>query len=285
MKVNLFSKTIIGTALALFPKEMKPENPSAFLIPPTIISQPVSLDSSFVANLKDTFVTNFRGGVSHCYTDSSLEVLRKRILSKNLAKKYFPPVDTLLKPYIGNLGQFGSPRPNGRPHIGVDIYTTTYGRKPLKPVPIHPTINGIVISTKKAREKDNLIANHVAIMGTDGKIYSFDHLAKGSDYPKNKEVPLKPLGTIVTPQDTLGYMGATGETSLWHLHFSVRDLDTKKKQELNPTWKKLYKDNKDYSKPDGQVNPLDSAKAGPIANTLHKYEIQKGQILAIAKEL
>jgi len=244
------------------------------------------LDPTLTQGLKDTTLINMRGGATKTYTDSSLEILKERILDRNIHAKYSFPIDTAYKPYISNWGVFGAPRGN-RPHLGIDIYTTKAGKKPKEPVAVLSPIDGIVISQKKSLPKNKIIGNITKIMGVDGKIYTFDHMAKASDYPNYREIPLKNVGAIAKTNDTLGIVGNTGETAVWHLHLSVQDLDVKKQQAKNPAWQELYHRFKDFAKPEGQVDPLDSTKAGKITQILKTYKIEGGKIkiLPIMKQL
>lgn len=221
---------------------------------------------------------NTRGGITHCYSDSSLVVLKNRLVESKIKTEYIHPIDTAIKPYIPSTGQFGSIRPFGRLHLGIDIYPRLYGRKPKNPVPVVSVSDGIVISVKKSPDNDykNIIANNIKIMSPDGKIYSYDHLGRKNDYKSEKYYPLRDLGSIVNCGDTLGYVGKTGETEIWHLHFSVEDLNIKKEQENNPVWKKLYSKYTDFATPKGQVDPLDNEKAGKISDYLKQYRVDKG---------
>ncbi|MBS4760485.1 MAG: M23 family metallopeptidase [Clostridium sp.] len=221
---------------------------------------------------------NCRGGVTHCFSDSSMIVLKKRLTSSNIKTVYKLPVDTAIKPYIPSTGQFGSIRPQNRPHLGIDIYPRLYGRKPKEPVAVMSATNGIVVSVKKSPKKDpkNLIANNIKIMSPDGKIYSYDHLGRPEDYKNAKFTELKNIGDIVQAGDTIGTIGKTGETEVWHLHFGVCDLDVQKMQKKNPTWLMLFKNNTVYATPMGQIDPLNKEKAGKISEVLGLYKIDKG---------
>lgn len=235
--------------------------------------------------LKENVFSDTRGSKTFFYNDSCLQVLKERILKKQIRPSFSPPINPNFRPYIGDTGHFGSPRPFGRVHLGVDIYASLYGRKPKKPVPVQPVTDGIVVYVQKANPDDNLEPNHVKIMGYDGKIYGYNHLARAEDYNKFKPVTLPELGSEVSTKDTVGYVGATGETAVWHLHMSVCDLDVQKEQVKNPLWQKLHKKHRGYAKPLGQVDPLDSTKAGPVSSALRVYRIDKGPISPMAKQL
>lgn len=252
-------------------------NNDQFVKMPKQIVHEVSL-SSLTKGLDVVEEVNCRGGVTKRFSDSSLNVLKNRLLSSNFNVTYTYPIDTSVKPYIPSTGQFGSLRPQNRPHLGVDIYPRLYGRKPKQPVAVLSATDGIVVSVKKSPQKDpqNLIANNIKIMSPDGKIYSYDHLGRPEDYVGAKYTELKPLGAVVNAGDTLGTVGRTGETAVWHLHFGVSDLDAKQEQLKNPTWKKLFKDYSVYATPSGQVDPLDVNKAGDIADILNVYKLDDG---------
>ena len=241
-----------------------------------VVSETLSHD--FIKNLNVIEKINMRGGITKCFDDEALKVLKSLMKKLTRPKTYVFPIDTAVHPYIPATGQFGSPRPQNRPHLGIDIYPVIYGRKPKTPIAVLSATDGIVISIKKSPEYDpkNLIANNIKILGYDGKIYSYDHLGRPEDYKQAKYTPLRQLGTIVQAGDTLGIVGKTGETNVWHLHFSVEDLAEKEKQLANPTWKNLSEKHKSYAEPRGQVNPLDSVKAGEIAKLLNKYRREKG---------
>lgn len=251
----------------------------------------VKYEAKYLASLIDglpvTETVNCRGGVTHCFTDSAMAVLRQRLMSSGAKTTYTPPVDTLIKPYIPSTGQFGSVRPQGRAHLGVDIYPRLYGRKPKEPVAVVSATDGIVVSVKKSPEKDpkNLIANNIKIMSPDGKIYSYDHLGRPEDYKGAKYTPLKELGSFVNKGDTIGTVGKTGETDVWHLHLGVEDLDAKAVQEKSPVWRNLFKKYSVYATPRGQVDPLDSVKSGEIAKFLNKYRVDKGEKVSYLKDL
>lgn len=246
-----------------------------------------SLSSRFVEGLKIVKEINCRGGVTHCYNDSSLAVLRTRLADSGIKTNYTVPIDTLLNPYIPSTGQFGSLRPQGRAHLGIDIYPRLYGRKPKEPVAVLSSTDGIVVSVKKSPEKDpkNLIANNIKVMSADGKIYSYDHLGRPEDYKNAKYTPLKELGEVVHAGDTIGTVGKTGETDVWHLHLGIEDAGAKKRQEESKLWKDLFKKYSVYATPRGQVDPLDSEKAGRISEYLNKYRIDKGEKVSYLKDL
>ena len=67
----------------------------------------------------------------------------------------------------------------------------------------------------------------------------------------------------------LGYVGSTGETTMYHLHFSVQTQEQLKKQLQSDIWLERQKKSP-YSELKGQVNPRDSEEAGPIADELNK---------------
>lgn len=256
-------------------------------ITPIVQKYEAKLSKSFADSLKVVETINCRGGATHSYSDSSLSVLRTRLVESGIKTNYTMPVDTLIKPYIPSTGQFGSLRPAGRAHLGIDIYPRLYGRKPKEPVAVLSATDGIVVSVKRSPEKDpkNLIANNIKVMSSDGKIYSYDHLGRPEDYKNAKYTPLKKLGEVVHAGDTLGTVGKTGETDVWHLHFSVEDADAQKIQEKSAVWKNLFKRHSVYATPRGQVDPLDSSKAGDISMYLNKYKIDRGEKVSYVRDL
>lgn len=255
---------------------------------PSIIKKvELRLEKKLADSLTIVEQVNARGGKTKCYNDSSLEVLKAKMLKSGFKNTYVFPIDSGINAYIPSTGQFGSPRPAGRPHLGIDIYPVLYGRKPKKPVAVMSAIDGIVISVKESPKKDpqNLIANNIKIMGTDGKVYNYDHLSRPEDYPNSKYFKLKELGSVVHSGDTIGTVGRTGETAVWHLHMGVNDLDSKQSQLKSDIWQKLFKKHSVYANPIGQVDPLDSTKAGNISEILNKYKIDKGEKVDYVKNL
>lgn len=230
---------------------------------------------------------NCRGGVTKTFHAEELEKLRQQLISSGIKTEYMLPVDSATGAYIPATGQFGSIRPQGRAHLGIDIYPRLYGRKPKQPVAVVSATDGIVVSVKEspAHDPKNLIANNIKIMAPDGKIYSYDHLGRSEDYKNAKYTPLKKLGEIIHAGDTLGTVGKTGETAVWHLHFAVEDLEAQKEQLKNPVWQKLFKNHSVYATPRGQVDPLDADKAGEISKYLNKYKIEKGAKVDYAGKL
>lgn len=229
-------------------------------------------------NFTQITVINERGGISHTYGLEDLKKIQNIVQSSKIKTSYVFPIDSALHPYIPSTGQFGSPRPAGRAHLGVDIYPRLYGRKPDKPVYVRSATDGFIVSAKKSPEKDpkNLIANNIKIMSPDGKIYSYDHLARPEDYKKDKYFPLKKTGEYVKAGDTIGIVGRTGETAVWHLHLGVEDLAEMDRQLNNEQWQKLHKKYGVYAVPRGQIDPLNKQKAGVISDILNQYKIDKG---------
>lgn len=223
-------------------------------------------------------VINERGGVSHTYCVEDLKKIQNILKTSRIKTSYVFPIDSALHPYIPSTGQFGSPRPAGRAHLGLDIYPQLYGRKPPKPVYITSATDGVVVSAKKSPEKDpkNLIANSIKIMSPDGKMYSYDHMARPEDYNGSKYFDIKTPGEYVKAGDTIGIIGRTGETAVWHLHMGVEDLNEMNRQLNNEQWQKLHKKYGVYAVPRGQVDPLNKLKAGEISDILNKYRIDKG---------
>ena len=83
-------------------------------------------------------------------------------------------------------------------------------------------------------------------------------------------IPMPTVGTILKIGDPIGYVGSTGETSLWHLHFTVMTDEQLEKQVNDKSWQKIASQS-NYSKLKGQVNPLNPEEAGPIAYLLSEY--------------
>ncbi len=214
--------------------------------------------------------TNFRGGKIRRFDDNSVSTLKERLMNSSQVIEYQLPIENNNNIYLEDFGKFFAKRPQGRPHLGLDIFITPYARKPKKPVLISSPINGVVISEKHARKEDNVIANTITIMGIDGRRYSFDHLARPEDYPDYDSIPLPSVGTYLHKGDSIGYVGHTGETSLWHLHLTVMTDEQLELQKQSEKWQKIQA-HSPYSTLRGQVDPLDEKTAGPIAKLLNTY--------------
>lgn len=217
--------------------------------------------------------TNFRGGKICRYDSVSIEKLKKELKTTDTVF-YSLPIENTPNVYLSGFGFFGAKRPGGRPHMGLDIFVSPYGKKPKIPVSIHAPIDGVVIASKKANEKDNIIANSITILGVDGRKYAFDHMARREDYPKAKELLLPSVGQVIKAGDELGYVGHTGETELWHLHLTVMTDEGLARQLLDDNWRALSKKSP-YTSLKGQVDPLSEADAGAIANLLNQYKKTK----------
>ena len=215
--------------------------------------------------------TNFVGGISHCFDEESIQKLKSRIYMPDTQLDYRAPIENDKNVYLEPFGYFFANRPNGkksRPHLGLDIYVSPYSRKPKEPVLIQAPVDGVVISHKRARKEDNVIANCVILLGRDGRRYTFDHMARPEDYTDS--IPMPTVGTILKAGDPIGYVGNTGETSMWHLHLSIMTDEQLEKQNTDEYWQKISSQSR-YSKLKGQVNPLNPEEAGPIANFLSEY--------------
>ncbi len=232
----------------------------------TFIREKIEL-VNLTKDLKKIKTINFRGGVTETFDEASLEVLRKRILKPQDEISYCFPLKGADRIYTEPFGEFLAPRPGGRNHLGLDIFTTPYAKKPQNPVTIVAPVDGVVVANKYARSYDNVIANKIEILGIDGRKYIFDHMARGNEYPDSIARP--ELGTFVTMGTPLGYVGSTGETTMYHLHFSVQTQEQLKKQLQSDIWLERQKKSP-YSELKGQVNPRDSEEAGPIADELNK---------------
>lgn len=215
--------------------------------------------------------TNFRGGKIIKFDSTSVEKLKNLIKRDSTEISYNSPIKNTPNVYLCKFGMFGAKRPQGRPHMGLDIFVTPYSMKPKKPILISSPVDGVVIAHKKANDKNNIIANSITILGVDGRQYAFDHMARAKDYPKDKAISLPEVGKIVKTGDSIGYVGNTGETSLWHLHLSVMTDEQLKKQLSDKNWIKLSKKS-EYTALKGQVDPLDEKGAGKIATFLNLYQ-------------
>ena len=215
--------------------------------------------------------TNFVGGISYRFDDESIQILKDRIQMPDSLLEYKAPIENAKNIYLEPFGYFFANRPNGskkRPHLGLDIFVSPNSRKPKKPVLIQAPVDGVVISHKRARKKDNVVANCVILLGRDGRRYTFDHMARPEDYKDS--IPMPTVGTILKAGDPIGYVGNTGETVLWHLHLAVMTDEQLEKQNGDKYWQKIASQS-NYSQLKGQVNPLNPDEAGPIAYLLSEY--------------
>lgn len=217
--------------------------------------------------LKKERVVNFKGGVIERFDSASVEELKRRIANDtSKVIKYCFPLKGAKKPYTEPFGHFLANRPEGRKHLGLDIFVTPYARKPKEPVTIVAPIDGIVVSNKFARPEDNVIANSISILGVDGRKYAFDHMARGTEYADSIVRPK--VGQKVKMGTPLGYVGSTGETSLYHLHLVVMTDKQLAFQKQSKMWQDMAKHSQ-YSSLQGQVNPLSKNDAGGIADVLN----------------
>lgn len=229
------------------------------------------ISSKDLEGLKIIQETNFAGGVIHRFDDESIQKLKTRIYKPDSLLEYKAPIQNASNIYLSPFGYFFANRPNGkkkRPHMGLDIYVSPLSKKPKNPVLIQAPVDGVVISHKRARKEDNVIANCVVLLGRDGRRYAFDHMARPDDYPDS--IPMPTVGTILNVGDPIGYVGSTGETTMWHLHLNVMTDEALEMQKNSKYWQKLASQ-ANYSKLKGQVNPLDRNDAGPIADLLAEY--------------
>lgn len=242
------------------------ESPSIYYLPNTESISPQDLNG-----LTITTDTNYVGGISRCFDEESVQKLKDRIYKPDSLLEYKHPVENAKNIYLEPFGYYFANRPNGskkRPHLGLDIFVSPNSVKPKKPVLIQAPVDGVIISNKRAREKDNLIGNCVILLGRDGRRYSFDHMARPSDY--GDSIPMPTVGTIIKAGDSIGYVGRTGETVLWHLHLTVMTDEQLEKQQHDKYWQKIASQSR-YSQLKGQVNPLNPDEAGPIAYLLSEY--------------
>ena len=233
--------------------------------------KPDILTPKVLEGLKITSTTNFLGGVSYHFDEESEQKLKERIYKPDSLLEYKAPIENSANVYLEPFGYFFANRPNGnkkRPHMGLDIFVSPYSRKPKDPVTVQAPVDGVVISHKRARQEDNVISNCVVLLGRDGRRYAFDHLARPEDYPDSVKMPT--VGTILNAGDPIGYVGATGETTMWHCHLMIRTDEAYKVQQNSKYWRTLESQAK-YTTIRGQVNPLNPKDAGPIAYKLSEY--------------
>ena len=271
-KKSLFP--IVAAAAISFPMKTAHESPvkvSPIETPVCAVLPKNDIVPKDLDGLKIVADTNFVGGVSHRFDDESVQKLKERIYKPDSLLEYIAPIEKKSNIYLEPFGYYFANRPNGnkkRPHMGLDIFVSKLSRKPKKPVLIQAPVDGVVISHKRAREKDNLIGNSIVLLGRDGRRYGFDHMARARDY--RDSIPMPTVGTILHAGDSIGYVGATGETVMWHLHFTVMTDEALDTQRESDYWKKLAAQS-GYSEAKGQVNPLNREEAGPIADILSKY--------------
>lgn len=215
--------------------------------------------------------TNFAGGVTTKFAVEDISKLRNTIQRITTLEDYTAPIKNDKNVYIEPFGMFFAKRPDNRPHMGLDIFVSPLAKKPKKPVPVIAPIDGIVISNKKANPNDNIVANCVGLLGVDGKTYMFDHLARPTDY--KTEIKMPKVGTIMHKGDSIGYVGRTGETALWHLHLNVQSEEQLAKQKADSIWLD-YEAKSPYSQLKGQTDPLNKDEAGLISVRLNEYRKQ-----------
>ena len=240
-------------------------------LPVFVYQKPNEITEKDLEGLTITSSTNFAGGVSYHFDEESEQKLKERIYKPDSLLEYKAPIENADNVYIEPFGYFFANRPNGdtkRPHLGLDIFVSPYARKPQEPVLIQAPVDGVVISHKRARQEDNMVANCVVLLGRDGRRYAFDHLARPEDYPDSVKMPT--VGTILKAGDSIGYVGATGETVMWHCHLMIRTDEAREKQQKSKYWHTIASQSK-YSSLRGQVNPLSPEEAGPIAYKLSEY--------------
>lgn len=227
----------------------------------------ITVAKDITYGLKKERVVNFKGGVIERFDSASIETLKQRIAADtSKVIRYCFPLKDAKKPYTEPFGHFLADRPGGRKHLGLDIFVTPYARKPKEPVTIVAPIDGIVVSNKFARPEDNVIANSISILGVDGRKYAFDHMARGTEYADSIVRPK--VGQKVKMGTPLGYVGSTGETSLYHLHLVVMTDKQLAAQKQSKMWLDMAK-HSEYSSLCGQVNPLNKKDAGEIADVLN----------------
>lgn len=100
---------------------------------------------------------------------------------------------------------FGAPRSGGRKHEGVDIMVGAG-------TPIYAVMNG-TITKKQLNYTGSLGGNALWLTAADGTYFYYAHL---SEFAAGIEA-----GSVVAAGSLIGYVGATGNTSVAHLHFEV----------------------------------------------------------------
>lgn len=235
------------------------------------LSNENSISPKDLDGLKIIADTSYVGGISYRFDDESVQILKDRIQMPDSLLEYKAPIEDAKNIYLEPFGYFFANRPNGnkkRPHLGLDIFVSPNSVKPKKPVLIQAPVDGVIISHKRAKKKDDAVANCVILLGRDGRRYSFNHMARPEDYKDS--IPMPTVGTILNAGDSIGYVGNTGETVLWHLHLAVMTDEQLKKQNSDKYWQKIASQSR-YSQLNGQVNPLNPEDAGPIAYLLSEY--------------
>ena len=277
MKVysSVFNKVLYPlltvAALSVPLRTAKEECTNFSKIPVYAYTKPNTITEKDLEGLSITSTTNFLGGISYHFDEESVQILKDRIYKPDSLLEYKAPIENAENVYLEPFGYFFANRPNGdkkRPHMGLDIFVSPYAKKPKEPVLIQAPVDGVIISHKRARKEDNLIANCVVLLGRDGRRYAFDHIARPEDYTDS--IPMPTVGTIVKSGDPIGYVGSTGETTMWHCHLMIRTDEAKEYQMKNKFWQTLASQAK-YSSIRGQVNPLNPKEAGPIAYKLSEY--------------
>ncbi|MCE9621705.1 MAG: peptidoglycan-binding protein [Actinomycetia bacterium] len=100
---------------------------------------------------------------------------------------------------------FGAPRSGGRKHQGVDIIVASG-------TPIYAVMDG-TISKKQLNFAGSLGGNALWLTAAGGTYFYYAHLSAFA--------PGIELGSVVTAGMLIGYVGATGNASVAHLHFEV----------------------------------------------------------------
>lgn len=262
---------LTAAALSVPQKTAKEECANFPNLPVYFLNKPNEITSKDLEGLNITSTTNFLGGVSYHFDEESVRKLKERIYKPDSLLEYKAPIENAENVYLEPFGYFFANRPNGdkkRPHLGLDIFVSPLARKPKEPVLIQAPVDGVIISHKRARQEDNLIANCVVLLGRDGRRYAFDHMARPEDY--SDSIPMPTVGTILKSGDPIGYVGSTGETTMWHCHLLIRTDEAKKIQKSSKFWQTLASQSQ-YCSLTGQVNPLNPKEAGPIAYKLSEY--------------
>jgi len=128
-------------------------------------------------------------------------ILAFRLLRNPAASHLAVPVDGVTAASL--TGSWGSPRPGGRAHQGIDIFAP-------RNTPIRSTTSGIVVTVGR----NDLGGRIVRIFGPAGEWHYYAHLERFAE--------IHP-GQPVAPGQILGYVGDSGNAqgTPTHLHYGI----------------------------------------------------------------